>query len=84
MSTQLAAPGTASSSLHRQRSVMGGAQAGRAAGPSGARLAGTQAPRQRRRAAAQAAWGNQEPPKELSKDPEAKFRRWVPRIVPAP
>lgn len=75
MCAQLTAPGTASSALHRQRSIMGGAQAGRVASPGGARLAGTQAPRQRRRQAAQASWGHQEPPKELSKDPEAKFRR---------
>lgn len=61
--------------LHGQRSFMGGSGelAARVAAPAGA------PGRQRRRGAAPTAqgagWGRQEPSKDLSKDPEAKFRR---------
>lgn len=65
--------------LHSQRSVMGGsgelaARVAAPAGPAGA------ARRQQQRGAppctaAWPGWGRSEPPKELAKDPEAKFRQ---------
>lgn len=62
--------------LHRQRSIMGGA--GPRVAPAGL-AGGATTPRfrqqRRRRAAVCASWGQEEPPKDLHKDPEAKFRQ---------
>ena len=64
--------GASSTALHRQRSIMGSAGSLRVP----CTPPGTAARRQRRwRLGARVAWDRQEPPKELSKDPEAKFRQ---------